>query len=94
MDLSSQLTVGWVITVVAVFAAGPWFFEWPLFRTRARCPRKGAESDHVFQPELAEPNGNRGRRLSREPRGRRRVGFPRLHGTAVCARVVVESGIV
>ena len=37
---------------------------------------------HVIQPELAEPDGPRRRRLPREPRRRRRLGAGGLHGAA------------
>ena len=45
----------------------------------------GPARDHVVQSQLAEPDGPRRRGLSRQPRGRRRLGAPRLHGAAVRA---------
>ena len=53
--------------------------------------RKRAARDHLVQSQLAESHGPWRRRLSREPRGRRRIGARRLHGAAERARARVGS---
>src|SRR4030095_11205696 len=67
------------VLVRAVLRAGP-------RRARAR-----AAGDHLVQSQLAEPDGPRRRRLSREPGGGRRVGAPRVHGAAERARHRLEA---
>ena len=51
----------------------------------------GPARDHVVQPELAESHGPWGRGLSRQPRGRRRLGAHRIHGAPRRARPRVET---
>ena len=50
--------------------------------------------DHVVQPQLAEPDGPRRRRLPGQPGGCRRLGAPRLHGPALRAGARVGAGNV
>ena len=63
----------------------------PLLRPGPRRADAGPARDHVVQSQLAEPHGPRRRRLSRQPRRRRRVGAGRLHGAAERARPGVGS---
>ena len=58
----------------------------PVLRPGPRRADAGPARDHVVQPQLAEPHGRRRRGLPREPRRRRRLGAPRLHGAAERAR--------
>ena len=54
----------------------------PVLRPGAGRARARAARHHLVQSQLAEPHGPRRRRLSRQPRRRRRVGAARLHGAA------------
>ena len=58
----------------------------PVLRPGAGRADRGPARDHVVQSQLAEPHGTRRRRLSRQPRRRRRVRARRLHGAAERAR--------
>ena len=64
----------------------------PCFGQGPDALEQGPARDHLVQPQLAESDGRRRRRVSREPRGRRRLGAARLHGAARRARSDVEPG--